>query len=388
MSNLDPVPPSAERLRIALIPAGFDPRLNYQEAVFARALHKMGHQLTVFTSSHGTIKEKTDWSRVDAALPFPVIRTNRVLRVKSTYLPWDWRMGARIRKFAPQVAILLAPVHGLGVRWMKYLPRECRVLSGFSDIPWHRGGRGLANAIKRRWARKVFRRSSLILSATVETTALLREWGGPLVEGKIEFSGLGFDPASLESRGDLPPAVAELRGRVQRMGAMVTRIIPGKQIDVLFGSVEKFLLANPGAGFVIGGFEEDEESARVRARIAASPAADRCVLLPILNSSQIGDLFRMADFTLWSMASIGLYHSLACGCPLVLRSGVGSAQHLLEEGVNGFWFTALDDAAGAMARAAAHFRDRRALIAKVEPFFADLMLARLLAELMRRPAVW
>lgn len=370
---------------MALIPAGFDPRLNYQEVVFAQALHRMGHDVTVFTTTHGTLREKTDWTALDAALPFPVVRSARVLAVKSTHFPWDWTMRGRIRAFAPDLAILLAPVHGAGVCWMKHLPAGCRVISGFSDIPWHRGGKGLVSAVKRRWARKVFRRSSLVLSATVETTALLQEWGGDLLDGKLEFSGLSFDPASLDSKGDLPAAAAELRGRVRKLGAMVTRLIPEKQIDVLFGSVESFLTAHPDAGFVMGGFTDDAESARIRARIGASPVADRCVLLPILTSSRIGDLFRMADFTLWGSVSIGLYHSLACGSPVVLRRGVGSAQHLIDEGVNGCWFDALDDAAGAMARVTARTWDRAALVARVEPFFTDNLLTRLLDRAMSAP---
>ena len=377
--------PMQRSLRVIMVPASFDPRLHYQEVVFAKALHELGHELTVFTSCHSAQQMAQDWAALDAALPYQVVRSRRVLRVKSTEFPWDRGISRRIRECRPEVAVLLGPIHGLGVAWMKHLPRDCRVVSGFSDIPWHRGRRGLADRLKRHWARRVFRRSSLIISATVETTALLQEWGGPLVEGKIELSGLSFEPETLATRGDLPPAVAALRARVEKLGALVTRIIPEKELDVLFRSVEKFLLAHPAAGFVIGGFQEDAESARVREVIASSPVADRCVLLPMLSSHQIGDLFRMADFTLWSMASIGLYHALACGCPVVLRSGVGSAQHLVREGETGVWFPALDDAAGALARAAAHPWDRTALAESVSGFFTRNMVSRLLADVMQRP---
>ena len=93
----------------------------------------------------------------------------------------------------------------------------------------------------------------------------------------------------------------------------------------------------------------------------------------------------MADFTLWSMASIGLYHSLACGAPVVLRRGVGSAQHLVREGETGVWFPALEEAAEAMAHAAAHPWDRAALAESVSGFFTRNMVSRFLADVMQRP---
>jgi hypothetical protein len=53
--------------------------------------------------------------------------------------------------------------------------------------------------------------------------------------------------------------------------------------------------------------------------------------------------------------------------------------------VNGCWFDALDDAAGAMARVTARTWDRAALVARVEPFFTDNLLTRLLDRAMSAP---
>lgn len=373
---------AGQRLRIVIVPAGFDPRLHYQENIFARTLHRMGHEVMVVTSVHGFRGEASEREALDAALPFRIVRARRVLAWKSTILPLDGSIGKAIRAFDPQVAFLLAPNHGLGAAWVHHFPASCHIIAGFSDLPWHRGG--LSACIKQRWARKVIRSADRVITATRDTDTLVKQWGGPGCEAKIRNVGLTYEAESLEG-GQLPPAAEALSKRVSRLIACVTRVSPDKQLDVLFAAVERFLTARPDAGFVMAGFGSDAESEKLRRQIAASPVADRCVTLPLLSGPEIGALFRSAACSVWSLVSIGIYHSLHCGCPVLVREGQ-DASHLLANPASGRWFASLERLDAALPELLDHPVDRSAVSRVVEPFLAPQVLQSLLDEARKKPA--
>ena len=371
------------RLRIALIPAMFDPRLAYQENVMGEALARLGHRVEVF--AHRAVNTGRPLTEDgDRECPFPVHRARRVLSLGGTRLPLDSALVRRLREFDPEVALLLAPLQGMGWALMRKLPAACRVVSSFSDLPLHRGKSRWSNVIKKWWARQVFRRSALVLPVTEQTTALLREWGGSLLDGKLRPFGLLLD-LQLLARPLVPAAVAALRTKVQTYGAMVTRVKKEKGIVAFFGRIAEFLAAHPAAGFVLGGLDDNEASGELRAAVAASPHADRVVLLPLLSLAEIAGVFGGAAFTVWTEASIGLYHSLHCGCPIVLWSGKGSAEHLLQDGGNGFWMQSLDEGAEVMSRALRHPWDRAAVTGTVAAYDADKAMPRLLDDLWNCP---
>lgn len=375
LTGQPPASPS-RRLRIAIIPAAFDPRLNYQENIFARTLHEMGHEVTVFTSKYGSGGEIADWPALDRTVPFRIVRSNRVWKWRRTQMPWDWTMRSKIRAFDPQMAFALAPNHGLGMRWVRHLPEGCRLIAGFSDLQWHRGF--VMSWLKRRWGRSVIRRAWKVITATEETQRMVSEWGGAEAAGKIEQTGLSFRPEALEG-GVPPPAAAALAARVRKLIVSVTRILDYKQLDVLFKSVERYLAANLDAGFVMAGFDNGLESERLRAMMAASPCADRCVALPMLNSGEIGGLFRISTCSVWSLVSIGIYHSLHCGCPVLVRQGQ-DARHLLVNPAAGAWYADLDSIDVVLPEVLNRPPDRAAVSAFTERFHTDKLLSRLLSE--------
>lgn len=383
MNNADNRKPDgseSRRLRIALLPARFDTRLSYQENNFAQGLHDMGHEVTVFTTSYPCGDADGRLAALDAALPYRVVRSSRVLRIRHTQIPWDWTMRRRIRESDPQVAFILAPNHGTGCFWMKLLPPGCWKIVGFSDLPWHRGR--LSAWLKRCWARRAIGMADKVLTATGDTLRLVQEWAGPEDAGRVEQIGLSFLPAALEG-GEAPPGVAALAGRVRHLIASITRVSPGKQLDAVFTAVERYLGAHADAGFVMGGFDEGVESQRLRGIIAASPVADRCLLLPLLTPGEVGAVFRVAACSVWSTVSIGIYHSLHCGCRVLVREGQ-DATHLLAHREAGGWFADHGQLTEALERLLGESADRAAASAVVAPFHAEKMLARLLEEAMTK----
>ena len=374
--NRSAAPTSTGRLRIAIIPAVFDPALNYIENVFARTLQEMGHEVTVFTSFHRVPGDPAAIEALDRTLPFRVVRSKRVFTVAVTQIPWDDSIRGKIRAFDPQVAFALAPNHGLGACWVRHLPDQCRLIASFSDLPWHRGP--FRTWVKRYWARRVIRQASKVITVTSETQQLVVGWAGPEDAAKVERIGLPFRPGDLA--GTAPPAEAlELSTRVRHLIVCVTRVSPAKKLDALFKAMERHLTAHPDSGLVMAGFDDGAESRRLRAIIGASPVAARCVILPLLGIGEIGGLFRIASCSVWSLVSIGIYHSLHCGCPALVRSGQ-DAQHLLENPAAGGWFSSPETIDEALPDLLDHPRNRAETTAVVQRFHAEKVLAPLLAD--------
>ncbi len=341
---------SPRAVRVAVIPPQFDPALNYQENVCANALHRAGYEVSVFTSWFG-IERARRGAGPDPAAPFPVHRARRVLRFRETQLPLDPGTAREIRRYDPEVVFLMAPLHGLGWAWMKLLPPTSKIGAFFSDIPWHRRNAKVRSWIKRRMARSVFERVDRVYPVTRQTAELLEAWGGPEVVPKLQPAGLAVDFRSLEGTYDLPDEVVALRGRVERMGAVVTRVTPEKALHLFFSHIERYLTQHGRDGFVIAGLGDDAPSQLLRDAVAASGVRDRVSLLGALPGTGVGALFRCADFSVWNSVSIGIYHSLASRCPAVVYSRRGSAENLVEEGVNGMWFDAHEDAPEVIGRA-------------------------------------
>lgn len=369
---------AAKSVRIAIIPAIFDPRLNYLENVIASASHRQGHQIKVFTSEFGSQSQKLS-SDSDDGLSFPVYRSKQVFRLRDTQLPYDRRVAGLIRDFSPDVAFVVAPLHGLGYAWIKNLPPSCRVVSAFSDLSCHRDSRVISTMIKKHWARSIIRRSCLVMAVTPETQDLLASWTNGHFQEKIRMTGLLVDLKKSACPEDLPTEVKALRPRVLSMGALITRVTPEKKLDEFFGQIEKFLEHVPEAGFVLAGLGDNEASERLRKRVADSGTRDRCVLLPMVNEKSIRAVFSAAEFSVWNSVSIGLYHSLASGCPAVLWSGQVS-KHLIEDGANGFWFSCMDEATETMLKALQYPWDRQKVSASVEGADVGTMIASIIAE--------
>lgn len=265
--------------------------------------------------------------------------------------------------------------------WMCALPKHCHVISQFSDLPQHRSGR-VVWWFKQHWYRRVFERSSLVLAVTQDTADLLQSVGQEQLGSKLRMTGLSYDAAdfTLNDGASCPDAAAALADRVKFLVAVVTRVTPEKGLDALFEGVEAFLERHADAGLVMAGFRDDAYGETLRARIERSSVRERCCLLPVLGTAAINGLLARAGCSLWTQVSIGLQHSLASGCPIVLRRG-WPAGHILKEGLSGFTFEGNADLGSVLEKAKEHSWDRKAIHGVIEPFQSESMLRRLFGEL-------
>lgn len=366
---------------IAVLAAQFNPRLNYWENVCPETLAQEGHKVCVFAPLRfldGTIGQEEE----DQRRSFRVVRAKQVLKIGKTLFPFDLRVLAAIRAFQPDVAIISAPLLGPGYFWMKALRKECKRIVVFSELRQHRRGRAVSRWIKRWWAKRLLQSADIIYSVTRETTEILREWGGTGVVGRIQTGTLAVDPQAFSSRGQTPSELLKFRERFERIAVMVTRVRKGKGIERFFGEIARFLAAHPNFGFVLAGLDAGSASERLRRIVYESQVRDQVLLLPQLESHEVGDIFRMAEFSVWISVSVGIYHSLFCGCPAVLWRRV-QADHIVFDGLNGIWFENWDGGAEAMNRAATVFWNREEIATSIRHAEASRVLPALLESAMR-----
>jgi glycosyltransferase involved in cell wall biosynthesis len=371
-----------EPAKIAVIASAFDHRLNYQESVSARTLHRAGHEVRVFTTDAAIVRDERDWAEVDARCPFPVVRTPRYWRWRNTMVPRDPAMAGALRDFRPDWAFLFAPAGGVGVSLMRHLPESCRVVAFISDLPWHRSSRMLWHLVKRPWLRRVFRRADVVAAVTEDTAEMLRGIGDSLLDGKLVMTGLSYDGLVFtETGGRCPEAVVALRERCPRIFCTVTKASPSKQLDEVVAAAEEVLREDAGAGFVLAGVGLDEYGEGLRRQVAASPWAERMVVLPVLEAEEVKGVFEVSAAAVFTLVSIGIQQALACGCPVVLRSGQ-PAGHILSPGVNSEEFGEFGELAAAVRRLMVRGPSREAVRLSIAPWRSDLVLARVM-ELAR-----
>jgi glycosyltransferase involved in cell wall biosynthesis len=363
-----------EKLRIAILASAYDDSLSYIENVFAREAAKMGAEVKVFTTPGGS---------EPPSKTIKVIRLQRSLKFGKTVVPRDPGILELIQNFAPHAALLFAPLQGVGYFLHKHLPPNCRVGAWFSDIPKHRENKWLSRYIKARWARILFNNVHRVYSSTPQTSALLRSWDkiGHLAK-KLRQPGLCYEADSLDQYYPLDKSLEDFFRSHTRVALMLSLIIPGKPLREVKDGLEAFLEQNPDAGLLFVGGSDNESTALLLEHVQSSKHSNQIMVHNKVSNNLIGSLFRRAFCSVWSGVSIGIYHSLYCGCPVLVHRHRGSAEHLVKEGVTGFYYDTFGDLSEKLAVVAASAFDPIEMREIVSFARADMVMPSLIKELL------
>lgn len=314
-------------MRIAIIHAKFNPSLNYVESVMARELHRQGHEVKVFTTSAEMMNGGRSHQEIDAECGFEIIRARFWIGSLSIQIPLSIRVPWRLKKFRPQLAIALAPHHGPGSLWKYILPEKCRFVTGFSDLPKHRHRKFVWKFFKLPMIRAAIKRAQSVIAITVETKHFLTEQLGEKLGARMSVSGLPYDHhAFYLCEHPTGKYVSEQVRQWHLAGAnivvLATRADPAKNLDQLLIEIRDFLCQNPSWRFVFAGVMHDADLLRWRALFAECGLEAAVEINGMANSDELRELFQVARVSLWPSVSIGMIHSLACGCPVVISSEV------------------------------------------------------------------
>ena len=370
-------------MRIAVIHFKFDQRLNYAENVYATALVRLGHEVTVFTSSHGF----EDWSEkelenFDNAQNYQIVRCRKFWVNQSVVIPYGREVPDAIQEFRPDIAIMLAPHHGPAIFWLSSLPKQCRLISGFSDLPWHRRNLLVWRFVKKPWIAKVLRRSHLVLGMTQETVVFFDQQFSGVDFPPMRMCGLFYDSAIYDCHFEGEPEGGIFKKFI-KVVTLVTKSLKYKNIEVILECIRKLLLKEDHVGFVFAGITDDLYGNELRDLIIKSYPVGRYELHPILPGEKVRSLCCLSHLTIWPLVSIGIQQSMACGCPALVKKSMPT-EHFLQPGVNGELFN--DDCSNLLEKlltCCRHEWSRDQIKDSVKIYSSDRAIADLVSEVIR-----
>ncbi len=342
------------RLRILISNILFDERKDYQEVICAREFARMGCEVLAVTPLHTPGVEPPPWR---------VAKVEKYLRVRDTiFFPRGLRKI--VEDFKPEVAFLHAPNHGLSCAVMRHLPTGCKVVPVFGDLrESHHGRRGkwltvrgnpiFKRLVKDRWYRHLMRRADLILAVTNETVRLLREVEAEAVDARGFMCGLAADPTVFFN----DPSVRAPGARRKTL-VTVTRIFPEKPVLEWVQPVLRFLQKHPDWNYVLAGLLPG--GARTQQELLAAAPPGQLEVRPLLSAQEMNTVFNRADLAVWYLPAISIQQSMITGLPVLLPFNE-SLNHLVREGVNGFYYRSPEQLEVQLERAAAQSWDRGAV---------------------------
>jgi glycosyltransferase involved in cell wall biosynthesis len=177
------------------------------------------------------------------------------------------------------------------------------------------------------------------------------------------------------------PELSQFISNNKKIAAIVTRVISGKLLDILLARVIVFLEENENYGVIFAGLTDNQASLQLHLISEMSNVGSRILLLEQIPSHTVGDIFRNSNFSIWTGVSIGMYHSLSCGCPVVLMRNRGSAEHLIHTGINGMWYDDLDGIPVALTSADSKEWNRKKIANSVRHANSNEYFSNILKEL-------
>lgn len=348
-------------MKIAIVSGHFMPEIGYQEVYLARALAKKNHDVRVFTSTAvSPTGSKIKKEPYEAGLTKDRSYGYEVQRLKPVFKKGAKVYARGLKKqlltFDPDIVLCVAiskffpiPVF-LGKR-----PYKSIGIFGDSDEYINIGGKSALRYRLYQLSFKILKGTiySLVLRNADKIVANIPETKNFIAnvaigssfknnESKIERLYLGFDDNEFyfekESRERL-----RLKYQLENSLALITatRVTPKKNLEKVIDLFDNLIDKGIKLKYFIIGFQGDPYSEGLKEYINSKNNPKSFICLPFLSHSELRSYNSMADYGLWLKAAISIQEAMGTGLRVILPKK-DSVNHLLDEGVNGFYFEEAD----------------------------------------------
>lgn len=326
-------------MNIAIISPEFNPSINYNETLLARALSELGNTVCVFTSNGDIFGDSVAAVK---AQDYDLVRFKRVLKLSSTrYLVGNEGSNA-VKQFSPQLIIVNVPDRGIGPQILKNDFPNAKIVSIFADLLINTGHPFLRKILKAKWYKRAFSKSDLLIAVTPETASLIRKKRGLDENPPIWMSGLAFDGDVFYPSNTIHHKIRVFRGKHSKILGLITRISSNKPFEKWLQIIDKVLSEDANAGLVIAGVDDDKSWVVLKEYLAGIDYSDRIVVLGLQDATDLCAIYAGIDVSLWFQASIGIQQSLACGVPVIVPEE-DYLSHFIEHEENAMVFKTLNN---------------------------------------------
>lgn len=344
-------------MKIAVVSGHFMPEIGYQEVYLSRALAKKNHEVRVFSSTAvSPTGAKILQEPYDEGLTRDPKYGYELLRLKPQFKKGAKVFARGLKKelidYQPDLVICIAiskffpvPVF-LGKR-----PYKSIGIFGDSDEYINIGGRYSLKYrlyqlsfifLKGTIYSLVLRNATRVVINIPETRRFIEKVASRRVfkrhQSKIRQLYLGFDPNEFYFDRS---ARESLRQKYQLEGKLAvvtaTRVTPKKNLEKVIDLFDRLINQGAPIKYFIIGFQNDEYSNGLKDYIKSRNNPESFVCLPFLSHSEVRSYNCMADYGLWLKAAISIQEAMGTGLKVILPYK-DSVSHLLEEGLNGYYF--------------------------------------------------
>jgi glycosyltransferase involved in cell wall biosynthesis len=340
--------------RVAIVCGHFAPEIGYQEVDLARAFTRLGARVRVVTSTKVSPSARaivrSEYPRgLAEAEGYEILRLAPPLTVGPNVL--GCKVEPAVADFGPDYVILVGPgkLFGLELFSSESSWRRIAVMQDNSEaVPrtssaWRIQMRAVAHRLVKRPAyRRVVRNADRIILNVPETREIVESWLEPREREILALKGLelrlGFDHDTFFFRPGTRREWRDLHGVGEDEFVLVTctRAMPQKRLEDVISAVSRLRAQGVALRYVLAGLLGDSYATRLRELAAAQPEPRSFLLLPVLQQSEMRDMFCACDLGFWPQAAITIQQAMGTGLPVVLRRRP-TVSHLLTPGRNGWY---------------------------------------------------
>jgi glycosyltransferase involved in cell wall biosynthesis len=347
-------------MKIAVVSAHYMPEVGYQEVHLPRAFARIGHTVKVFTSDAsvnlgGSVNKLTyiPGISVDEKLKFEILRLPAVSYKSKAY---SFSLRKAIEEFAPDVLVILgvAKIFPRSLLTGR-LSKKIKIVSIYGDSKEYleRGSfsqkiktffheLGYAT-IKKSLYKSAVKYSDKIILNIPETDMVFQDFLNakekPVYETKKVMLNLGFDPDEYyfneTDRADMRKKMHFEEDDIVIITS--TRINKRKNLENIIKLISQLNSEGKSVKYIMVGFLGDAYETELKKFIQTQSDPKAFVCFPFLDSKEIRKLYCAADAGIWLKAAISIQEAMGTGLPVILENKP-SVNHLLKEGVNGWFF--------------------------------------------------
>lgn len=348
-------------MNIAIVSGHFMPELGYQEVYLARAYKRLGHRVRVFTSCQvsptGKKVIKHDYKRglfKDPKYEYEVFRLKANLSFMSKV--YSFGLKKALLDFEPELIIIIALAKMFASPLLtKEIARKSDMIVIFGDAYEYKDITNLYRKcltstkefifyfFKKRLYKKAVKLSKRIVLNVPESEKIILSYLND--RDKLNFfnkrihMNLGFDPDEFYFAKHDRELIRENLNIADDEIVIITstRVNSRKRLEEIISTVSKMYLEGKKVRYIIIGFQGDNYERSLKEYINRQPNPQIFHCYPILNHEVVRKYYCAADIGVWLKAAISIQEAMGTGLPVILENRP-SLNHLVEEGVNGWYF--------------------------------------------------
>lgn len=347
-------------MRIGIVSAHYMPEIGYQEVHLAKAYARLGHKVKVFTSAAsvnlgGSIKNLNYQTglTLDPKYKYEILRLKSV-SYKSKALPFGLRKS--VDEFEPDLLILLgvAKMFPMSLLNSKYY-KKVKIVSVYGDAKEYLDRNTLSqklktfihevgySTIKHPLYKKAIKYGDKLVLNIPETNELFHDFLSSKYKSEFDTKkvmlNLGYDPDEyFFNEQDRQAARKELGFKENEIVIITsTRINKRKNLEQIIELISSLNNKGLSVSYILVGFLGDSYESELKSFIAKQSVPHKFKCFPFLNAKEIRKLYCAADTGIWLKAAISIQEAMGTGLPVILEDKP-SVNHLIEDGVNGWFF--------------------------------------------------